>query len=551
MPYSDSITIVVGPENDDAMNMLRNGTGDAVFIYADQAALYQCSVVGDATVSFNCSLWDGFGMEYAYVQTGQKGYALNGTTLAMTKPGSMVPSLINGCLAEFMQTKEYYDVCLKNGMVDQCYPNSHFPVGSSTMASYEKPTNELTGDCSTGYCPCGPEPTTTTAAGLTTSGTVALSFGPIAGLLSALIVMPSFDPFRSTTNDVVREAIIPLSREPAVGGGGRAMSSILEGRDVPAMCMVTHNWSNLFLHLIAAIFADALGEKYYADIAASLAAGGAALKQLEERLLERPMCAAKTYWVCAFAVNQHACICDNFGRPPENPDDFREWDSKRRDSWTGELYTPCTCSEPKYYNHDEPALCEMNKFDAMMRHLNRTLPNFSHLVVAGTNFEVFTRAWCIAEIVESGMSDIKQRILIHSEETLDCNYQRLTCIDVRQCQATRPEDKEMILSNIRDFDEFNAALHSAIYGSEGMMTKFADGLSVARRVGHMVRLASNYGWHLGSGTEGRFSGTAGSGFLLGWQNLPYALAGFRKHKEGKASTGNTHYPASSLFCLQK
>ena len=28
--------------------------------------------------------------------------------------------------------------------------------------------------------------------------------------------------------------------------------------------MVTHNWSNLFLHLIAAIFADALGEKYYA-----------------------------------------------------------------------------------------------------------------------------------------------------------------------------------------------------------------------------------------------------------------------------------------------
>jgi len=323
-------------------------------------------------------------------------------------------------------------------------------------------------------------------------------------------VMPSFDPFRSTTNDVVREAIIPLSREPAVGGGGRAMSSILEGRDVPAMCMVTHNWSNLFLHLIAAIFADALGEKYYADIAASLAAGGAALKQLEERLLERPMCAAKTYWVCAFAVNQHACICDNFGRPPENPDDFREWDSKRRDSWTGELYTPCTCSEPKYYNHDEPALCEMNKFDAMMRHLNRTLPNFSHLVVAGTNFEVFTRAWCIAEIVESGMSDIKQRILIHSEETLDCNYQRLTCIDVRQCQATRPEDKEMILSNIRDFDEFNAALHSAIYGSEGMMTKFADGLSVARRVGHMVRLASNYGWHLGSGSSVGRTSTASS-----------------------------------------
>ena len=28
----------------------------------------------------------------------------------------------------------------------------------------------------------------------------------------------------------------------------------------------------------------------------------------------------------------------------------------------------------------------------MMRHLNRTLRGFSHLVVADTNFEVFTRA---------------------------------------------------------------------------------------------------------------------------------------------------------------
>lgn len=185
MPYSDSITLVVGPENDDAMNMLRNGTGDAVFIYADQAALYQCSAVGDATVSFNCSLWDGFGTEYAYVQTGQKGYAINGTTLAMTKPGSSVPSLINGCLASFMQTKEYYDVCVKNGMVGQCFPNSYFPIGANTMSSYEKPTNELTGDCSTGYCPCGPEPTTTAAA--STSGAAAVSFGAVAGVLSALI----------------------------------------------------------------------------------------------------------------------------------------------------------------------------------------------------------------------------------------------------------------------------------------------------------------------------------------------------------------------------
>ncbi|CAE7032507.1 Gstt1 [Symbiodinium natans] len=312
-------------------------------------------------------------------------------------------------------------------------------------------------------------------------------------------VMPSFDPFRSTTNDVVRQAIIPLTRQ---GEGGRAMSSIwAKGFDMPAQCMVTHNWSNLFLHLVAAIIADSLGERYYADIAASLAAGGEAMQLLESKLLERPECAGKTYWVCAFAVNQHACICDNFGRPPEGEADFREWDSKRRDTVTGELYAPCTCNEPRFYNHDEPALCEMNKFDAMMRHLNRTLRGFSHLVVADTNFEVFTRAWCIAEVVEAGMSDISQRILLHSQETLDCNYQRLSSIDVRHCQATRPEDKAMILSNIEDFDQFNAALQFAIFGTEGLLSKFTDGLGVAQQVGRIVHRVSTYGWHLGSGSS--------------------------------------------------
>ena len=31
--------------------------------------------------------------------------------------------------------------------------------------------------------------------------------------------------------------------------------------------MVTHNWSNLFHHLVAGIFADALEKEYYAGVA--------------------------------------------------------------------------------------------------------------------------------------------------------------------------------------------------------------------------------------------------------------------------------------------
>ncbi|CAE7469803.1 MCAT, partial [Symbiodinium pilosum] len=125
-PYSSNFTLKVGPENDDAMRMLREGQGDGVFLYADQAERYQCTST-DIAQEWNCSLWAGFGTDYAYVQTGQKGWAINGTTLAMTKPGSTVPGLINSCLASFMQTEEYYNICAKHGFVDNCYPNSFFP----------------------------------------------------------------------------------------------------------------------------------------------------------------------------------------------------------------------------------------------------------------------------------------------------------------------------------------------------------------------------------------------------------------------------------------
>lgn len=119
----------------------------------------------------------------------------------------------------------------------------------------------------------------------------------------------------------------------------------------------------------------------------------------------------------------------------------QEWDLKRRDSKTGVVFPLCQCKQRKIYN-TEPALCEMNKFEAwldpfelevdesrvsttryytrleicnqlvlhsliisylrariwsqaedyMMRHLSRKQDDFSHLVVADVAFDVFTRA---------------------------------------------------------------------------------------------------------------------------------------------------------------
>ncbi|CAK8993773.1 Uncharacterized protein SCF082_LOCUS3652 [Durusdinium trenchii] len=66
-------------------------------------------------------------------------------------------------------------------------------------------------------------------------------------------LMPSFDPRRSQTNDVVRQAIIPSSR---VEEGGRALAEIWEVRPVLPQNMVTHHWSNSFAHLVGAMLAE-------------------------------------------------------------------------------------------------------------------------------------------------------------------------------------------------------------------------------------------------------------------------------------------------------
>lgn len=79
-----------------------------------------------------------------------------------------------------------------------------------------------------------------------------------------------------------------------------------------------------------------------------------------------------TYWVCAFSINQHACICNSFGNPPVDQDDFQEWDDKRFDTVTGKVYPLCDCEERKIFTN-EPNACELNKFHWMMRYLAEKL----------------------------------------------------------------------------------------------------------------------------------------------------------------------------------
>merc|ERR1712232_907387 len=138
--------------NDVSLSMLLNGEVDAVWIYADQAHLYQCK--DGVTADWNCSMWAGFGTTFAYVQTGITSYAYAGSTLTMSKKGSGIPDIVNPCIQKFLKTNSYYEICQKHGLVGSCFPNSHFKTEQPDEKPWMLMTKNLNTTCADGYCPC-------------------------------------------------------------------------------------------------------------------------------------------------------------------------------------------------------------------------------------------------------------------------------------------------------------------------------------------------------------------------------------------------------------
>lgn len=298
-------------------------------------------------------------------------------------------------------------------------------------------------------------------------------------------IMPSFDPERSTTNDVVRQAVIPLSRGTG-HGEGQALASIWnEGRPVLATRMVTHNWSNRFLHLVGAVIADSLGAGTYERVIEQLETLDGIEGLREDLILLDRM--DTTYWVCAFSVNQHASICAGFGSPPpEDSDQYDQWVAKACDSVTQKPFKACDCQTTKYFNN-EPALTELNKFDDMMALLANEAEGFVHIVGVDKNFDVFMRAWCVAEMVEGGTLHVPQRVIIHSNNSLERHYMALAALDVRMCQATRAEDKEEILARIEDISIFNEYLQWLLFDAEGLFGELIDQEARLNAVGSILQ----------------------------------------------------------------
>ncbi|CAE7703218.1 unnamed protein product [Symbiodinium sp. CCMP2592] len=256
--------------------------------------------------------------------------------------------------------------------------------------------------------------------------------------------MAHFDPSRSTTTDVVRHVVIPESR---CGDTGKALAEVVQSSSrtccLPSSSstvrMVTHHWANRFRDLVAAVVADSLGLKRWDSIADDLSSGK------EEALRSRLHGQGSLhweYWICAFCINQHASICDVA--------------MGALDTVTGEPLPTCNCATPKYLN-DSPVQCELNKFDSMMAYLHhRYHQRFLQVVATDKSFNLFSRAWCIAELVQAHASRMEQHVVLHSH---------------------------------KEIEEFNRRLQQLLLGSEGLFAGWKDAQALLLDVGAIAARA--------------------------------------------------------------
>eukprot|EP00405_Crypthecodinium_cohnii_P050651 CAMPEP_0206599430 /NCGR_PEP_ID=MMETSP0325_2-20121206/45181_1 /ASSEMBLY_ACC=CAM_ASM_000347 /TAXON_ID=2866 /ORGANISM="Crypthecodinium cohnii, Strain Seligo" /LENGTH=643 /DNA_ID=CAMNT_0054110513 /DNA_START=39 /DNA_END=1968 /DNA_ORIENTATION=- len=272
-----------------------------------------------------------------------------------------------------------------------------------------------------------------------------------------------------------------------------------EPTHIYAQRLVTHDWRNLFSHLVAVVVADALGKDEYAPIARKLLSGSRGVRELQWQL-EQSGKACIRYWICAFCVNQHTGICNSLASTSADPHSPESLRAKANvvDTVTGAPHQPCSCQQPK---HSDGDLCEMNKFDDLMELLHQKVPELCQVVAIDRNFDLFSRVWCVAELVEAHRAKIRQNVCLLSKSALDANtgdlglYLKLATISVANCRASRSEDRDRIVSRIEalwGIPEFDAQLQATIFGPRGLLGKELLGFDViyaAARVALRVQVS--------------------------------------------------------------
>lgn len=296
-----------------------------------------------------------------------------------------------------------------------------------------------------------------------------------------LPLMPDWKyvPDEHKTRDVVRRAIIPLT-----SGEECAFSVSAFNKDGPkrAQVMVTHNWGNSFRDLLAAVLSDALQECSFSLPAQLLQEDCTFLQDLLAKMGRLD----DTYWICAFAVNQHISICHS------NPYD--------RDPFTNQLHPVCHCSSTNIVDTDgRSASSEINKFDDMMYLLAMT-GGCRQVIAVDKSLDLFRRAWCVAEIAEAKRLQMDQSLKLLSKTTLQERAGTLENLDVRDMRASSEKDKELILGKIEDVDDFNAKLQVLIFDPKSGLVATWNAMDSLQQIGEVGRLIR---WGLADGGSGK------------------------------------------------
>lgn len=294
--------------------------------------------------------------------------------------------------------------------------------------------------------------------------------------------MPQFVPTVHTTHDVTRQAIIPMSAGTKFGDCAMA-TVLMNGKETLPQKLVTHTWGNLFANLVAAIVADALRVPMYEHILSRLAPHE--LPTLVSELYWKGKLGS-TYWVCSFSVNQHKHIC----HLPAGLDPA-----------TGVAHPVCSCSAPKHVKEGPVRgtdgrliLSEINKFDDMMDCLAAAMPNgFGQVIAVDASFELFQRAWCIAEIHRANVKGLQQTMVLWSEccwERHRQDFERKG-LRVEDMQATVSADKVAILAKIPDKKAFNVELNRMVFDEKGLLHAWQDGLDIVCMLGKVFKMSAD------------------------------------------------------------
>merc|ERR1712014_192711 len=96
---------------------------------------------------------------------------------------------------------------------------------------------------------------------------------------------------------------------------------------------------------------------------------------------------------------------------------------------------------------------------------------FKLVVAVDNSLELFSRIWCVAELVESAKMDNKISLKFQSARDLEdpIKLNILKGIKVQHSQATRQDDVQMVLDKIggeRQQDMFNAFLQDLIFNHD-------------------------------------------------------------------------------------